>query len=160
MLRTLAAIVVLLSSAPTVAAAQTRPLDQLYVNDGYDPHADPYRDLERAIDRASAENERILIVVGGDWCTWCEVLDRLLISNADVRAAFASSFVMVKVNWSPESQNAAFLSGFPASAGYPDFFILDSNGAYLGRQRTDVLEHDRGYDTARMLAFARRWRRG
>jgi thioredoxin-related protein len=160
MLRTLSAIVVLLAFAPTGAAAQMAPLDQLYVNDSYDPHADPYRDLERAIDRASAENERILIVVGGDWCTWCEILDRTLAGDAHVRAAFASSFVMVKVNWSPENPNSAFLSGFPDSAGYPDFFILDSNGAYLGRQRTDVLEDDRGYDAARMLAFARRWRRG
>jgi thioredoxin-related protein len=138
------------------AAAQT-PAGGLYVNDHYDPHANPYRDLERGITRASAENKRILIIVGGDWCGWCEVFDRHLASDADVRAAFERSFVILKVNVSSANQNEVFLSGFPPSKGYPDLFILDGNGAYLGQQPTDILENDRGYDRRRMLAFATRW---
>jgi thiol:disulfide interchange protein len=157
MWRAVAALAVLLF-APSGATAQTASLAGLYVNDGYEPYADPYRDLDRAIDRAAAENEHILIVVGGDWCTWCEILDRFLESDAEVRAAFERSFVMVKVHWSPQNENTAFLSGFPGSRGYPDFFILDSNGAYLAQQRTDVLESGRSYDRRRMLAFAQRWR--
>lgn len=152
----LAAALLALASFASVAAAQT-PASGLYINDQYDPRANPYRDLERGIDRASAENKRILIVVGGDWCGWCEVLDRHLANNADVRAAFERAFVIVKVNASPTNPNQAFLSGFPRSEGYPDFFILDGNGAYLGRQPTGVLEDDRGYDRRRMLAFAARW---
>jgi len=150
---------VLLTLAPFVpiAAAQT-PTSDLYVNAHYDPRANPYRDLERAIDRASAENKRILIVVGGDWCVWCDILDAFLARHADVRAAFAESFVVLKVNWSRENENVAFLSGFPESAGYPDFFILDRNGRYLAQQPTGALESGRDYDRVRMLAFARRWR--
>lgn len=158
MLRATALIVALLAFAPIELSAQT--LSAPYVNGGYDPHANPYRDLERALDRAEAENKRVLIVVGGDWCGWCDVLDNFLMRHSDVRAAFEDSFVVLKVNMSRENENAAFLSGFPESAGYPDFFILDSNGAYLGRQRTDVLERGRDYDAARMLGFAQRWRRG
>lgn len=150
------AVLALLNAAG--AAAQTTSPSTLYVNESYDPRANPYRDLERAVARASAENKRILIVVGGDWCVWCDILDRFLAEDAEVRAAFADSFVMLKVNWSRENENIAFLSGFPASSGYPDFFILDSNGAYLGQQRTGVLESGRDYDRARMLVFARRWR--
>jgi thioredoxin-related protein len=153
MLRALA-VVALLAFAPVVAVAET---NTLYVNDSYTPRANPYRDLERAIERASAENKRILIVVGGDWCGWCEIFDRFLALDAEARAAFETSFVVLKVNMSSRNQNVAFLSGFPDSAGYPDFFILDSNGAYLGRQRSDLLEDGRDYDRARMVAFARRW---
>lgn len=156
MKRIAAAIFLTLASLTPSAAAQTSPTG-LYINDHYDPRANPYRDLERGIDRASAEHKRILIIVGGDWCGWCEVLDRRLASDADVRAAFERSFVIVKVNVSSANQNEAFLSGFPRSNGYPDLFILDSNGAYLGRQPTDVLEDERGYDRARMIAFASRW---
>lgn len=145
----------LLSLSP-LAAAQP-PSNSLYVNDHYDPRANPYRDLDRAISRASAERKRILIIVGGDWCGWCEVFDLHLARDAEVRAAFERSFVILKVNVSSANQNEVFLSGFPGSAGYPDLFILDSNGAYLGRQTTDVLENDRGYDRNRMLAFATRW---
>ena len=142
----------------TGALAQTSPLATLYVNNSYDPRANPYRDLERALTRAEAENKRVLIVVGGDWCGWCEILDTYLTRNADVRAAFESSFVMLKVNWSPANENVAFLSGFPRSRGYPDFFILDSNGSFLRQQDTGLLEHENDYDRARMLAFAQRWR--
>lgn len=160
MLRALAVAVALLAVAPVHAGAQTSSvLASLYLNDGYDPRANPYRDLERAIERASVENKRVLIVVGGDWCVWCEVLDEFLVRNGDVRSAFEASFVMLKVNYSRENDNAAFLSGFPDSAGYPDFMILESNGTFLAQQRTDALESDRNYDRARMLAFARRWDR-
>lgn len=154
----LAAIAVLVAFGPLVAFAQVTPTGGLYVADRYDPNANPYRDLERAIQRASAENKRVLIVVGGDWCVWCEILDRFLATNGDVRAAFEDSFVAVKVNWSRVNENTAFLSGFPQSNGYPDFFILDSNGAYLAQQDTGALESSRNYDRARMLNFARRWR--
>jgi thiol:disulfide interchange protein len=158
MWRLLAVMATFLAFAPIHAAAQTSTLSTLYANDRYDPRANPYRDLERAIDRASAENKRVLIVVGGDWCVWCDILDRFLIANADVRDAFEQTFVMLKVNWSRENENVAFLSGFPESEGYPDFLVLDNNGRFLGQQRTDVLENGRDYDRARMLAFARRWR--
>jgi thioredoxin-related protein len=158
MLRALV-FVALLALAPVSVAETPATLTPLYVNDSYDPRANPYRDLERAIERATAENKRILIVVGGDWCVWCEILDRFLSADAETRAAFEASFVMLKVNMSSQNQNVAFLSGFPDSVGYPDFFILESNGAYAGRQQADALEANRDYDRGRMLAFARRWRR-
>lgn len=158
MLRAFAFAVAMLALSPAAAFAQTSPLSNLYVNDSYDPRANPYRDLERALARAQAEDKRVLMVVGGNWCGWCEILDNFLTRNADVRAAFESSFVMLKVNWSPTNENVAFLSGFPRSRGYPDFFILDSNGTFLRQQDTGLLERENDYDRARMLAFAQRWR--
>lgn len=157
-MRALAIVIALFALAPTTAAAQSSALGNLYVNNSYDPHANPYRDLERALDRAEAENKHVLIVVGGDWCVWCDILDAYLSRNADVRTAFEASFVMLKVNWSRENENTAFLSGFPSSRGYPDFFILDSNGTFLRQQDTGLLERGDDYDRARMLAFAQRWR--
>lgn len=158
MLRWVALGAALLAFGPTMAAAQTLPLTALYINDRYDPRADPYADLDRAIDRAEAENKRVLVVVGGDWCGWCQVLDNFLTQHVDIRAAFERSFVMVKVHYSAEQRNVAFLSGFPPSRGYPDFFVLDSNGAFLRQQDTSLLEGDGDYDHARMAAFAQRWR--
>lgn len=157
MLRFLAALVALIAITLADVSAQPFAANTFYVNDRYDPRANPYQDLERAIELASAQNKRILIVVGGDWCIWCEILDRHLASNANVRADFERSFVILKVYFGRENQNAAFLSGFPQPAGYPDFLILDARGGYLGQQRTDALESGRGYDPGSMRAFARRW---
>lgn len=147
----------LVAFMPAGAAAENLSTG-LYANSRYDVRANPYQDLEHAIARASAEHKRVLIVVGGDWCVWCEVLDRFLEQNADVHAAFEESFVILKVNWSSQNRNAAFLSGFPESVGFPDFFILDGNGAFRAQQDTGELESGRSYSRTRMLAFARRWR--
>jgi len=159
MIRALVLAITIAVTGVPPASAQTLPaLRTLYVNDAYDPRANPYRDLERALDRAEAENKRVLLVLGGDWCVWCEILDRYLVADLEARAAFEATFVILKVNVSLENENEAFLSGFPQSEAYPDFLVLDSRGAYLGRQRTDLLERDRTYDRTRMVAFARRWR--
>lgn len=131
----------------------------LYVVDNYYPERDPATDLQLAIQRAQVMDRRILVVVGGSWCTWCFVLDAFLARDAETHAAFADSFLILKVNMSRANRNADFLSRFPESNGYPDFFILDSDGSYLGRQETGALEDGRSYSRARMIAFARQWRR-
>ncbi len=159
MLRALVICAIFCAVAVEAHAQPTAPTTtSLYVNEGYDPEAQPEADLARAVQRATAEGKRILVVVGGDWCVWCHILDRFLASDHEVGAAFAASFIILKVNWSPENENAAFLRRFPESTGYPDFFILDAQGGFMAHQRTDVLERDRSYDRARMIAFARRWR--
>ena len=155
----LAAIAMLLVTT-SVAAEPPVPLDrQLYVIQGYDAARDPAADLRFAIQRAQQNNTRILLVVGGDWCAWCDILDLYIHRTARVREEFGHSFVILKVNMSQANQNEAFLSRYPPSAGYPNFFILDSDGAYLGQQNTGELEQGNGYNAERMIAFARRWRR-
>lgn len=146
-------------AAPIAAADPPVALDpSLYVIQGYDPARDPAADLSLALRRARENDRRVLIVVGGDWCVWCDILDIYLARNPDVRAEFANSFVILKVNMSQDNENSAFLSRFPSSVGYPDFFILDARGRYLGQQDTADLEDGRSYNRDRMLAFARRWR--
>ncbi len=139
-------------------AQQPASAQSLYVVDHYDPARNPEADLALAAQRASAEGKRILVVVGGDWCVWCEILDRFIAANSDVHAAFADSFVVLKVNFGRENENEAFLRRFPQSEGYPNFFILAADGAYLAQQDTALLEQGRSYNRARMLAFAGRWR--
>jgi thioredoxin-related protein len=144
--------------ATASASAQTNATPVLYVNSSYDPAASPTADLRRAMAHASRRNTRVLIVVGGDWCVWCEILDRFIAQDANVRAEFVRSFVIVKVNWSRENENEEFLGRYPTPAGYPDFIILSADGSFAGRQNTAELERGRSYDPASMIAFARRWR--
>jgi thiol:disulfide interchange protein len=160
MLRALIWVAAALAFLSAEAVAQPTPTasSALYFNDGYYPESDSAADLDRVIARATADDKRILVVVGGDWCVWCHILDRFLADNADVRVAFADSFLILKVNWSRENKNDQFLGQYPEAVGYPDFLILESDGRFLEQQRTDLLESGRSYDRTRMLAFARRWR--
>lgn len=155
------ALVVALGFSGADAIAQTRPpLDRsLYLIQDYDAARDPVDDLRLAVSRARQNNLRILLVVGGDWCAWCHIMDDYIATNAIVREEFGQSFLILKVNTNQRNPNEAFLSRFPRSNGYPDFFVLDSDGSYLSQQDTSELEQRNGYNSARMIAFARRWRR-
>ena len=146
---------------PPGAGAQRSPAlvrEDLYVNPTYDPRRDPQADLQLAMAQARAQRKRILLDVGGNWCTWCHILDTYLAQDRAVGDAFAASFVILKINWSPENANAAFLGRYPAADGYPHFYVLDAAGAFLTNQPTSPLESGNSYDRAKMLAFAARWR--
>jgi thioredoxin-related protein len=125
---------------------------------GYDPKRDPAQDLEAAVKQAGRDNKRILLVVGGEWCGWCHTLENYLKGNADVQAAWASAFVAIKVNFSPENRNSAFLGRYPAIPGYPHIFVLEKTGALLHSQNTVELEQGASYSKAAMLQFVEKWR--
>lgn len=131
---------------------------ELFSVDVYDPGRDAAADLKEAVQIATSTNRRILLEVGGEWCSWCHALDRFLTEQVEVRQALAKKFVMMKVNMSEENRNEAFLGQFPEIPGYPHLFVLDQNGALLHSQGTAELEQDRSYSVEAFLAFIEKWK--
>jgi thiol:disulfide interchange protein len=123
----------------------------------FDPTRDPAKDVAAAVAQAKAKGKRVLVDVGGEWCKWCHILDRFFESHPDLDAQRERGFVLVKVNWSPENKNAAFLSRWPAVKGYPHLFVLDGDGKLLHSQDTGLLEAGADYDLAKVDAFLRKW---
>jgi thioredoxin-related protein len=123
----------------------------------FDPARDAAADVAHAVGIASAQGKRVIVDVGGEWCSWCHILDRFIASNADVRALLDAKYVWVKVNYSKENRNRALLSRWPAIEGYPHLFVLDANGRLVHSQDTSKLESGKGYDKARVIAMLRRW---
>ena len=123
----------------------------------FDPARDPAKDLEVALRIARAANRRVVVEVGGDWCSWCHILDRFFEANPDLKRFRDANYVWLKVNWSPENKNEAFLRRYPAISGYPHFFVLDGNGRLAWSQNTSELEAKKNYDPAAMHAFLVKW---
>lgn len=119
----------------------------------FDPERDGARDVEYAVSLANADGKRVIVDVGGEWCTWCHVMDRFIAANDDVRDAIDAHYVWVKVNFSKQNENAALLGRWPKVRGYPHLFVLDGNGALVLSQDTEELEAGRSYDKGRFLAF-------
>ena len=123
----------------------------------FDPARDAASDVATAVATAKAQRKRVLVDVGGEWCSWCHILDRFVAANADVRALRDANYVWVKVNWSRENKNEALLSRWPAIKGYPHLFVLDAEGGLLHSQDTGVLESGKDYDKAKFIDFLRAW---
>ena len=143
-------------SETEVASAEAEVSDahisQIHVD--FEESADPYADLQTAIDMAQDEEKYILLDVGGEWCSWCHLIDAYIETNAPTREAFACAFVILKVNYSEDNPNEEFLSQYPERQGYPHFFVLDSEGEFVASQGTGDLEEGRGYNEAAMVGFA------
>lgn len=119
----------------------------------YDPKRNPDRDLARALAEAKRTGRDVLLEVGGDWCDWCQVMDRFFADHADVRALRERNFVTLKINMSPANENQAFLSRYPKIPGYPYLFVLDADGKLLHPQRANEFEDGNTYSVARFSRF-------
>lgn len=127
--------------------------------DGFDPSRDAEADVAAAVTLAAREEKRVLVEVGGRWCTWCHVLDQFFRAHDDVRRQRDQHYVWVKVNWSPQNRNEALLSRWPRIKAYPHIFVLDEAGQLIQSQATSELEAGKDYDREKMLAFLRNHRR-
>lgn len=125
----------------------------------FDPARDAAQDLVAAREIALRDGKHILLDVGGKWCVWCRYMDRFFEETADLKALRDKNYVLLKVNFSPENENQAFLGQYPKIHGYPHLFILDAQGKLLHSQETGVLELEkaRGYDLKKMRAFLTKW---
>jgi thiol:disulfide interchange protein len=119
----------------------------------FDPARDGAADVAYALSLAKAQGKRVIVDVGGEWCTWCHVMDRFIAANDDVRGAIDAHYVWVKVNFSKQNENRALLARWPKVAGYPHLFVLDAGGILVLSQDTEALEAGRTYDKTRFLAF-------
>ena len=146
----LTAILLLIAAASSFAAENI-----------FDPTRDSAKDLAAAEVQAKAEHKHILLDVGGNWCSWCHLLDRTLHENPALTSALEKNYVVVHVNWDPDHENQAFLSHYPKTEGYPYLLILAADGKLLHAQSTDALEADHhlnaGHNQSVILEFLTKW---
>src|SRR5258705_1331290 len=150
--RFLAAACVLLASQRATALTESSPLPTRF-----DPARDPARDLQTALQMARTTRRRVLAEVGGEWCTWCHIMDRFFAANPDLAKIRDTNFIVLRINFSKENPNQAFLARWPKVAGYPHFFVLDATGHLLQSQDTSALETAKDYDPIAFRAFLIKW---
>ncbi|MEI7578054.1 MAG: thioredoxin family protein [Armatimonadota bacterium] len=148
----------LLSSAFSFASPQgAAPAQALPSEKIFDPSRDAEKDLKAGIRQAAKEKKRILVDVGGNWCSWCHKLDKLFQSDAEIGKLLKAKYVIVKVNFSQENDNKALLSKFPKISGYPHLFVLDAKGKLLHSQDTGLLETGPAHDPVKVMDFLKKW---
>ena len=159
MVRRILALLVLASLVMGLVYAQTKetPKDDGTQREKFDPKRDSEKDLKDAVAQTTKSHKRILLDVGGEWCSWCHKLDKFFQDNKDVSEFLHSNFVVVKINYSKENKNEKFLSKYPEVKGYPHLFVLDSNGKFLHSQDTGALESGDHHDHDKVFDFLKKW---
>ena len=123
----------------------------------YDASRNPNADGRDALKLAKETNRKVLIELGGDWCSWCFVLDRFIKENPKLESRLHQTFVVLKVNISDENDNVEFMAAFPPAQGYPHMYVTDSDGNILSSQDTADFRENNKYSEARFMAFFDRW---
>jgi thiol:disulfide interchange protein len=150
--RFIALLVLACAPASVLAARETHPLPP-----DFDPARDPARDLETALRIARAARRNVLVEVGGDWSAPCRAFGRFVAANGDLKRLLDKNYVWLKVNFSKDNENSAFLRRFPAITAYPHFFVLDAGGKLLHSQSAETFEENEGFDPAALRAFLVKW---
>lgn len=144
----------LASDARSAASIKVEPVYSVKV---YDPSRDPAKDLLAAIAQARADNKKILMQVGGDWCGWCKRLQTFFHEKPELAKTLHSGFLILKVNYDPQNENEKFLSRYPEIEAFPHLFVLGSTGKLLKSQDAAIFEEKRSYNEKRLLAFLMEW---
>ena len=150
-------LVVLFVAGMQLHAAQALQLPAY--SQGYDPARDPFSDGRAALRLAMETHRKVLIEVGGDWCSWCHVLNRFLHEHPALRSRLHETFVLLKVNVDERNDNAEFLSAFPRALGYPHMYVTGNDGTILFSQDTAEFLQDGKYSEQRFQVFLDRWSR-
>lgn len=145
------------ASLPTVQPTVIDLPETPFELDAYDPSRDPAADLQTAIGVAQKEHKRILLEIGGEWCVWCHIMDKFYEDHPALLKLRKDHYVLIKVNYSEENQNAAFLGQYPEIAGYPHVFVLESDGSLLHSQNTGELEEGKSYNLEKFTSFLATW---
>lgn len=127
----------------------------------YDINADPYKQLNEAKIKASAEHKNILIQAGGNWCSWCRLFHKFSQENKKIDSILNADYVVLHINYSKENKNEKFFKEYknPGRFGYPSFLVLNDKGDLLHIQDSGYLEEGKGYSEEKVTRFLLLWNR-
>jgi thiol:disulfide interchange protein len=130
-------------------------LSQVQGRQVYDAKLDAQLALTGSLATANREHKRLLVVLGGNWCQWCLVLDDLMHRDPELRAYLEAHFVVLKLD-STAAKALDDAWGKPTRHGVPVLIFVDAAGSVRRVQETVSLErwHGRvlGHDPQRVLA--------
>jgi len=143
-----------------LAGVRQTPGQSKYIPvNSYDPKRDAAQDIQAAIKEAQRAHKRILLEVGGEWCSWCHTLDSFFDAHPELIQLRDRNFVTVKINFSEENENKEVLSRYGPIESYPHILVLDADGKLLLSKETGSLESGKSYDLERLTAFLKQWAR-
>lgn len=126
----------------------------------YNDKSNPFEDAKAALALAKKTNKRVLINIGGNWCSWCKKMQAFLHANPAVYTTLQQHFVILKVNVSDSNENAEFMKALPPVMGYPHIYVSKPDGTMLlSKDTAELLAPDgEHYSSEQWLSFINKWK--
>ncbi len=125
----------------------------------YNPNANAKEDISAAIKEAKKTGKHVILMTGGNWCSWCLRFNKMIVKDKQLDSAVNANYIFYHLNHSKENTNADILAkyGYPQRFGFPVFIILDGNGNRLHTQNSAYLEEGKGYNKSKVIEFFDNW---
>jgi thioredoxin-related protein len=138
--------------AKTIVQATARPSI-------YNVKLDAREQVAKAGAIAKRDNQRLLVMFGGDWCGWCHKLHDTFKKDANIRKILLEDYKLVMVDTKAPSAEALLkeCQGDLKQVGYPFLAVLDADGKIITRQETDALEEGDHHDPRKVRDFLEKW---
>ena len=143
------------ASPPAQAGATSQPAPI------YDANADGAQQVAAALVKARRDNQRVLVMFGGNWCSWCHKLHDLLTNNRGIARLVQYEYQLVLVDVGRMDKNQDLVKSYGIDlkkSGVPFLTVLDADGKVLVNQETGSLEQGQQHDPAKVVAFLRQWK--
>jgi thiol:disulfide interchange protein len=125
----------------------------------YSGTADATRDIDQAMEKAKAKNQRVLLDVGANWCGWCIRLHQLFMQDKVVAAMLADNYQVVYVDAGQGDKNRDIFALYGLNVkNYPHLAILDPEGNLITQQDAEAFEIRNKYDADKVAEFLDKWR--
>jgi thioredoxin-related protein len=125
----------------------------------YHPTANAKTDIEKVIKLAKQSGKHVLVMTGGNWCSWCLRFNKFVTEDVQLDSAIKANYVMYHLNYSKENKNLDLLKkyGYPQRFGFPVFMVLDAAGNRIHTQNSSYLEAGKGYSKEKIMDFLQAW---
>ncbi len=124
----------------------------------YDDNADAKKEIREALTKAKAENKRLLLVFGANWCYDCHVLDYRF-HQPEIQPIVDKSFVVVHVDIGEGEKNVDLANKYkiPLNRGVPAIAVVDKSGTLLYSQQSGEFAPARRLPAQNFVAFLEQW---
>ncbi|MBZ5615937.1 MAG: thioredoxin family protein [Acidobacteriia bacterium] len=125
----------------------------------YNERPDAHAEIKEALKKAAAENKRVIVVFGANWCYDCHVLDAAF-HRSDLAQVLAANYYVVHVDIGQGDKNQDLMTKYevPMKRGIPGLAVLDADGKLVYSQKNGEFENARALAPEEFLAFLNKWK--
>jgi thiol:disulfide interchange protein len=124
----------------------------------YPDNADAKKEIAEALQAASKEHKRVLLVFGASWCFDCFVLDYRF-HQPNMASLVESNYRTVHVDIGRGDKNLDISKKYDTPIeGIPALAVLDSSGKLVYSQKRHEFSSARSLDPKVIVAFLQKWK--